>query len=233
MKEHRTLVTAHSGADGFPENSMEFVRYALGCGADTLEVDVRLDEEKKLIISHDKIQGEAVTLREVFETVNPVSGIRINCDLKEYGLEEAVFCLAQTCGLHPERILYSGSVTPVKKEEPCPWREVEIYWNVEECLPGVYDCPRGEAVRRITAEMARRLGEACGAYGVSTINIHEKFLNKAVAEEMNRRGVGISVWTVNDAGRIWELLGSGVKNITSRKPRLVLALREDREKEKI
>ena len=36
-----TLITAHTGADGRPDNSLEFVEYALGCGADTLEVDVR------------------------------------------------------------------------------------------------------------------------------------------------------------------------------------------------
>ena len=35
------MITAHSGADGTKENSLEFVAYAMQTGADALEVDVR------------------------------------------------------------------------------------------------------------------------------------------------------------------------------------------------
>lgn len=41
MEQKKTLITAHSGADGTPENSMEFVRHVLAAQADVLEVDVR------------------------------------------------------------------------------------------------------------------------------------------------------------------------------------------------
>ena len=34
-----TILTAHSGADGFPDNSLVFVRHALASGADALEID--------------------------------------------------------------------------------------------------------------------------------------------------------------------------------------------------
>ncbi len=37
----KTLITAHSGADGFADNSLAFVDYALHSGADAVEVDVR------------------------------------------------------------------------------------------------------------------------------------------------------------------------------------------------
>lgn len=33
------MITAHSGADGTKENSLEFVAYAMQTGADALEVD--------------------------------------------------------------------------------------------------------------------------------------------------------------------------------------------------
>ena len=35
----KTQITAHTGAEGRPDNSLEFVSYALACGADALEVD--------------------------------------------------------------------------------------------------------------------------------------------------------------------------------------------------
>ena len=38
--------TAHSGCDGMPDNSMEFVRYALGSEGDCFEVDIVKNETK-------------------------------------------------------------------------------------------------------------------------------------------------------------------------------------------
>ena len=63
------MITAHSGADGTKENSLEFVAYAMQTGADALEVDVRMGENGILILSHDKtdedakISGDADQLR--------------------------------------------------------------------------------------------------------------------------------------------------------------------------
>ena len=60
---------------------------------------------------------------------------RINCDLKEYGLEEDVLALARACGLPAKRILYSGSGKACGAVPgSVPWREVEVFWNVEECI---------------------------------------------------------------------------------------------------
>lgn len=48
-------ITAHSGCDGTPDNSLEFVRHALQTNADALEVDVRKTKDGILAISHDAI----------------------------------------------------------------------------------------------------------------------------------------------------------------------------------
>ena len=50
------MITAHSGCDGTPENSLEFLRTALQSEADAVEVDVRKNGEGKLILSHDETQ---------------------------------------------------------------------------------------------------------------------------------------------------------------------------------
>lgn len=55
------MITAHSGADGTKENSLEFVAYAMQTGADALEVDVRMGENGILILSHDKTDGRCGT----------------------------------------------------------------------------------------------------------------------------------------------------------------------------
>lgn len=47
-----TMITAHSGCEGRPDNSLEYVQYALHCGADALEVDVH-PKDDGFYISHD------------------------------------------------------------------------------------------------------------------------------------------------------------------------------------
>ena len=80
------MITAHSGADGTKENSLEFVKYAMQTGADALEVDVRMGENGILILSHDKTDEDAARLADVFRMMRERPQMRINCDLKEYGL---------------------------------------------------------------------------------------------------------------------------------------------------
>ena len=103
---------------------MEFVQYALTTSADVLELDVRQDKDHNLIIAHDETDGEAVSLVGVFSVMKDHPEMRMNCDLKEYGLELPVLKLAEACGLPAGQILYSGSVRPVSADEPCPWRKV-------------------------------------------------------------------------------------------------------------
>ena len=228
MKERRTLITAHSGSDGTPDNSMEFVRYALTTSADALEIDVRR-AEGGLVISHDAADGKAVELKEVFLAVKN-HPIRINCDLKEHGLEEAVYILAEECGLPEEQILYSGSVTPCAVSCDCRWKNVEIYWNVEECVPDIYVCEDGKEKNRIGGETADRIAEEYRARGIQVVNINEKYINSIFLKKMEENDMEISAWTVNDPERVCELLNLGARNITTRRPAAVLKLREERQK---
>ena len=54
-------ITAHSGCDGTPDNSMEFVRYALASEGNCLEADIRRNRDGELILSHDETAEEAVS----------------------------------------------------------------------------------------------------------------------------------------------------------------------------
>ena len=81
------IVTAHSGCEGTPRDSLESVFRAVQCGADAVEVDVRMDETGILRISHDHKKTleeytQCNTLQEVFAAVAQTS-LRVNCDMKE------------------------------------------------------------------------------------------------------------------------------------------------------
>lgn len=166
-----TMITAHSGADGTKENSLEFVAYAMQTGADALEVDVRMGENGILILSHDKTDEDAVRLADVFRMMGKYPGMRINCDLKECGLEVAVRQLALISGLKTEQILYSGSVRPVPVTESCIWRDVEVFWNIEEYLPDIYKEQKEDL---LFEQAAYKISRACRKYGIHTVNVNEK-----------------------------------------------------------
>jgi len=89
----KTLITAHSGCDGTPDNSLEFISHALRSGADALEVDVRAAQDGTLYLSHDRTDAACPKLSQAFPMLRS-RPMRINCDLKQPGLEEAVLALA-------------------------------------------------------------------------------------------------------------------------------------------
>ena len=149
--------------------------------------------------------------------------------MKEYGLELPVLKLAEACGLPAGQILYSGSVRPVSADEPCPWRKVEVYWNVEECIPGIYEhAVSGDTPSAIPRKDAEQLAEACLKCGIHTVNICEKFLGEEFLSVMEKNGIGISAWTVNEPERIRQLLDLGIRNLTTRNLKEALRLRRER-----
>ena len=120
----KTLITAHSGSDGTPDNSLACVRYALSTAADAFEVDVRRLSDGTLALGHDAADHTAPTLREVFTLAAAKPGVRVNCDLKERGLEPDVAALAAECGM-AGRLIFSGSVDV----------------NIFAAHPELHDCP--------------------------------------------------------------------------------------------
>ena len=128
----KTLITAHSGCDGTPDNSLEFISYALQCGADALEVDVRAAEDGTLYLSHDRTDAACPKLSQAFQMLRS-SPMRINCDLKQPGLEEAVLALAASQGVAGQ-LLFSGDVSTERMRRDPEVRSRTLL-NVRPILP--------------------------------------------------------------------------------------------------
>ena len=210
----KTQITAHTGAEGRPDNSLEFVSYALACGADALEVDVRRLPGGALAIGHDGVGEEAPRMT----AARP--GIRINCDLKEPGLEAAVCRLAEEAGLGG-RLILSGTVNAAAAVPGA-----EVYLNMEEYVPDLY--LKYREIPNFELEAAETIAAVCRQAGIATVNIYQGLVTRRLAETLARAGVGLSVWTVNDSWELNWFLGLGVRNITTRRPVLALELRENR-----
>ena len=77
------LITAHSGCEGTAENSLESILRGIALGADCVEIDVQVDEDGRLYLSHDPLPdpGKAVSFPDALRPIAE-SGIAVNCDLK-------------------------------------------------------------------------------------------------------------------------------------------------------
>lgn len=211
----KTLITAHSGCDGTPDNSLEFLSHALQCGADALEVDVRAAPDGTLYLSHDQTDSACPLLTQAFQMLRS-SPMQINCDLKQPGLEEAVLALARKWNVAGQ-LLFSGSVSTEQMMQNAEVRSRTLL-NVRPIFPA-----EGAASAERQLEELVRTCRACGA---SVINVSYEMCTDPVLKRLREEQIGVSAWTVNDEAAARRLLNQGIYNITSRRPGMVLALRE-------
>lgn len=206
------LVTAHSGSDGTPENSLEFVEEMLARNVESIEVDVRRSKKGKYYLSHDKVNSwrdvtSIFMLEELFQYVaDRHIEVMINCDLKEPDIELGVKWLAEKWGVE-DQIVYSGTVDP---GHLTPWDRDKVFYNIENCLPNIY--PVG-CLKKAHFDV---LHYFCKKYGIKTLNLHYKFCSDEWIEWCEESGLQLSVWTVNDFDQIDDFKEKGIYNVTTR-----------------
>lgn len=208
-----TMITAHSGCDGTPDNSLEFVKHALSCGADAFEIDVRC-RGGRLFMSHDETDLECPGLDEVFRLMQG-SSMKINCDLKEPGLEEAVLALAEQLGVW-DQVLFSGDVSIGKMAADEIIRRKTLL-NIDPLV--------GKVTPEELDARLEELVEGCRRCGAWCVNIHYGKCTEKLMKRMKEAGILISAWTVNKEDVARRLLDEGIYNITSRAPGMVMKLR--------
>ncbi len=74
--------------------------------------------------------------------------------------------------------------------------------------------------RAYILQTLERMCLRCEQHGIRTINIYEGLLNDEVIDIVNRRGLKLSVWTVNDPARMLYFFKADVENLTTRKLKL-------------
>lgn len=222
-KKCKPLLTAHSGADGTMDNSLDFVRYALTLSVDALEVDVRRNADGVLALGHDKAGADAPTLEQVFALVVTHPTMKINCDLKAAGLEREVAQLAHRMGL-AGRLIFSGTVDAAIWAADKLLRDTaEVYLNIEEYVPDLYVSYRDIPDFELTA--AARIAEVCKQYGIRTVNINQMLVTRRLIQTLAQHGIRLSAWTVEWDDELRWFLSAGVRNITTRAAKRALALR--------
>ena len=202
-------ITAHSGCMDLPDNSLEAMEAGIKAGASIVEFDLNFTDDGTPVLSHNKPDSakEYVTLREAFEFLGAHPGIKANVDVKNTSRLECVAPLARETGVS-DRIFYTGInegfLPDVKQKSP----EIPYYLNTGVKLLG--------GVKQAADKV-----EASGAIG---INLNYAHMSSALGREMHRRGLLVSVWTVNSRRKARFILRKNPDNITSRRPDIISSL---------
>lgn len=200
-------VTAHSGAFGTPENSLEFVERVLREDCDIIEMDVTFRPDGTPVILHcgSPAQNEGVPLAEALQRIAADPRLRMNLDLKSVANLPAVDALLKEYGLLG-RAFYTG-VDEAWTETVRSNSAVPYYLNT-----GVSYAEKRSAAR------ADRLAKKLLSLGAVGLNTHYGNATPTVAAAMHANGLPVSLWTANTRAAMLRCLRLGADNITTRQP---------------
>lgn len=225
----RIMITAHSGCEGTPDNSIASIEKGIALGADCVEIDIRMDPQGGLWLSHDPAASfyESTPLSEAFALIRG-GGVAVNCDLKEYGTLLPVLDIAEKYGIGRERLILSGSVAPrLLEERPEIVHRCRVFLNSEEL---VRDMREGEPPDRVgQREWLAANPDAVAArlrdLGAEALNAPYKHMPDELIGAMRARGVALSLWTLNDEAALRAFMAKDLLNITTRCVSMALDIR--------
>lgn len=207
------VITAHSGCEGTPDNSLEHIRAAISSGAEMLEIDINRHDGVLYLTHNPQTDYSACPTFEQCLTLVAPTDMCMNCDVKTVGLTADVMTLAAKYQME-SRIVFTGSVG-------------------EEELPALNDT-RGDWWLSLwhSDHEPEDLVNACEKYHrlndlYRLINLDHTMVNEQVCRTVHDAGYRLSVWTVNREEMIRRMMEYGVWNITTRQPLLALRLRRE------
>ncbi len=208
------IITAHSGCEGTPDNSIEHIRTAIASGVECFEIDINAAPDGTLYLTHDQPASyDGVPLFEDCLKLAAADGkILINCDMKNEFLKTPVIALAKKYGME-SRIIFTGSYhigeLPDLNASEADWW-INIFRSTEENISE-------------TLSMYDSLG---GAYRI--LNLNYGMVNDAFAARTREAGYPLSVWTVNNEESLRCMMTyPEVWNITTRIPKKALEIRKE------
>jgi glycerophosphoryl diester phosphodiesterase len=246
---HRIIKVAHRGGAGLaPENTLAAFRAGLEQGADALELDVHLSRDGELVVIHDaalarttnaagevggktlaelrqldasaRFSGPPVgrqlipTLQEVVDLAKGRASLQIEIKLRSDGsrypgIESKVVETLRHSGMVDDAVILSfdfPTLTAMKALEPrlrtCALISRAYLQNIGK---------RGPAA--VAGEMAE--------LGVTSVGVEKTWLSEPLYRELRARGLGVGVWTVDDAETMRRFASLGVDFMTSNRPDLL------------
>lgn len=208
-------VTAHSGSENTPDNSMEFLEKCVEINAQVAELDVTQRKDGTIVMIHKDLaeNDEGVLFEDAIKYLSEnTDTMKFNLDLKSFNEIGKAVDIIEKYGVR-ERCFFTGvreeNVKAVKEQG----RGVPYYLNVAFS-------PMKKHSEKTLREVMKKIQDA-GAVG---INCNYRFASKEMVKLFRENGLLLSFWTANTSKIMKKLLLLAPDNITSRFPLTVREL---------
>ena len=231
---HPWIRIAHRGASGTaPENTLSAFKKALEIGVDAVELDLHGTADGEVVGIHDSTLDRTTNLRG---SVNQATLEAIKCadaggwfDAEFAGepvptLEEALECIAQETIAVLEikdPLIAEAVVAKIHKTDTLNLTVVisfhtTVLQTIRALEPRI---PTGWLIGNHNKHLSPiHLCQQLGELGSSLLNVNHQLITAEFAYEVQRRGIALWCWTVDDITRIREMKDFGVQGITSNYP---------------
>jgi glycerophosphoryl diester phosphodiesterase len=234
------IVYGHRGARGeAPENTIAGARHAVARGVRQLEIDLRLSADDRLVVVHD------ATLRRTTGVPGKVgerpAGQLAKLDAREDGPPwpnkrgTGIPTMAALFRAVPEIRHWQLELKSLGKRHNPRLAEAVVEWISEHRPRAVVTSSEPDLIRTVkellphqatgfvsTTKNPEPVLEECGC---DYLIAHWKSLEgRAQVRKLQRRGIHISTWTVNDASVIEQLYQLGIDSVITDYPSMALPL---------
>lgn len=237
------MLYGHRGAKGeAPENTIAGCRYALAKGAKRLEIDVRLSADHQLVVIHDndteRITGKRFDVAKLraaelaaLDASAVMSGWTDKTDVEVPSLDNLVkalpaiehWQLEMKAGHHHyNNKLVEAMLTWLDTQQKSLDRFI-VTCAQADMLDSIKVGRKAQPVGLIVSE-ASALDALANSKSYDYWVANWRMLNRQIIQRLKRKGVHLSVWTVNEADKIRELYELGVDSIISDYPSMAAPL---------
>ncbi len=234
------IIYGHRGARGeAPENTIAGARHAVERGVRHLEIDLRLSADQQLVVVHDGTlkRTTGVTGKVVGHSARVLAGLDARADGPPWPNKRGtgIPTLTALYRALPEIRHWQLELKSLGKRNNPALAAATAAWIrqhrpravVTSSEPGLLQAVKAALPRQAvgyvsTTNMPEDTLEACGADYL--IAHWETLESRAQVRRLQRRGIHVSVWTVNDASVIQHLYKLGVDSVITDYPSMALPL---------
>jgi glycerophosphoryl diester phosphodiesterase len=231
------LITAHTGCEGTPDNSLISIEAALASGADVVEIDVRASADGHPVLHHDSTfrdgTGEEIRIAqrsrmdlderfraagsppvELNEVLQRIArqDVMLNIDLKDVDGVRELWRQIEDFGLH-RSVIFTGCDADGARLVSSIVPGARVLLNIADDEMPDSEEDYQDAVHRICS-----IAAAAGCCG---LNVDHRQCRPSLVAIATRRFLPVSVWTVDHPEDMRRMYGMGVYAITTRYPALL------------
>lgn len=197
-------ITAHAGCMDTKMDSIESLEVAIKYGADIIEVDLNIDKNKNLVLSHDlpKEDIEYTQFYMVLEVMKKHKNILLNIDVKNTAVLSKLKDIILRNELS-ESVFLTGLTFNDIAENKEELKGINYLVNLED-----------SDIKNMDAE---RLIDKLKELNVKGININHEILTSELVAICKKGKIILSVWTIDNITYMDKAINLGVNSITTRR----------------